>query len=251
MKITPSFSHMLAIILIFTITACSTSVPPATITPMPTTTDTPVPPTATLVPTPTSTPIPMVSIRNSVDCYSGPAAQYDKVASLEVGVNAKIIGISDDNTFWIVMTADGEQCWIAKEYATVIVGETTALPLMIPPATPTLSPPAAPSELSVIILCTIKTYWINNRLWKTLDPSFVISWIDNSENEDGFIIYKDGLENARLPANSTEFIGYPFIKTKTFITNFRGPIMVYSVAAYNMAGVSGLSAIQVQVICPQ
>ncbi len=51
------------------------------------------------------------------------------------------------------------------------------------------TPPAAPS----------------NPAWTPLSPTSIkITWTDNSNNEENFIIYKDGVEIKSLPLNSTE-----------------------------------------------
>lgn len=231
--------------LIFVITACSMGAPVPTATPIPT--NTPVPPTATETPSPTltPTPVPMASVNEAVDCYAGPSEQYDKVASLENGAEIQIVGQSDGGAFWIIATEGGSECWLAKENATVTAGEVSVLPLVIPPATPTLGPPAAPSELVVANVCHV-----NQIPSRHLDRAgFVLTWNDNSNNEDGFIVYKDDREVKRLPSNSIEFKDDANL-AGPFRMQYSGPLMIYSVAAFNSAGVSNMIQIKVQIKCP-
>jgi len=239
---------ILFLICILALEACNAVAPAPTTTPMPTLTQTPVPPTATSTPTLTPTPIPMASVNEAVDCYAGPGVQYDKVASLETGVQVQISGESSDQAYWIVTTADGKECWLAKESVTATSGEIAGLPQLIPPATPTLGPPAAPSELSKAITCFKRPFILNNRkTYLRLQPEFILNWKDNSNNEVGYIIYKDGSEVKRIAANSTEY------KDGVWITGFPatyfGPAIIYGVAAFNEAGISNVIEITVQISC--
>ena len=234
-----------SVILMFVVTACSMGAPVPTATPVPT--STPVPPTATMTPSPTltPTPVPMLSVNAAVDCYAGPSEQYDKVASLEAGTEIQVVGQSEDGTFWIVATESGIECWLAKESATVTVGEVSVLPQIIPPATPTLGPPAAPSDLAWVNECNV--YFDRNRY--NLMPSFYMTWRDNSDNEDGFIIYRDGSEIKRLPSDTTKYGDDAYIRYFN-INKYVGPRIRYDVAAFNAVGVSDIVTIIERIYCP-
>lgn len=238
------FSRAIIVVLLLVITACSMGAPVPTATPLPT--NTPVLPTATDTPVPTltPTPVPMASVSEPVDCYAGPSEQYDKVTSLETGAEIQIVGQSDDGMFWIVVTGDGSECWLAKENAALTMGEVSVLPLVIPPATPTLGPPAPPSDLSVTTRCDL-------RLGRFLEPSFIITWQDNSFNEEGYIIYKDGLEVKRLKADTTKYSDGVPSYVLNGRTNYHGPEMIYAVASFNAVGISTLAEISVRLVCPK
>jgi predicted secreted Zn-dependent protease len=65
--------------------------------------------------------------------------------------------------------------------------------------------------------------------------SATLTWSDNSDNEDGFNIYKDGLSNlvATLPANATSYS----------LTNLSpATLYIYSIRAFNSAGESNVTA---------
>jgi titin len=65
--------------------------------------------------------------------------------------------------------------------------------------------------------------------------SATLTWSDNSDNEDGFNIYKDGLSNlvATLPANTTSYS----------LTNLSpATLYIYSIRAFNSAGESNVTA---------
>jgi hypothetical protein len=239
--------RLASIMLMFVLTACSMGTLAPTTTPMPT--NTLVPPTATFTPMPTftATPIPMLSVNEAMDCYAGPSEQYDKVASLETGTEIQIVGQSDDGAFWIVSTESGSECWLAKENTTVTVGEVSVLPLVIPPATPTLSPPAAPSDLTVTYACPSRIERDSmGRKIIFVHPTFNLFWKDNSNNEDGFVISKEEEELTRVSPDVTVFTF-----TTTAIKSYEEPATLYSVAAFNAAGESEKVYIYVLLKCPR
>lgn len=182
-----------------------------------------------------------------MDCYAGPSEQYDKVVSLEIGAEIQIVGQSDDSAFWIVKTESGSECWLAQENATVTMGEISALPLVVPPATPTLSPPAAPGELMVRYACPTKTKrdYYGNKMILVL-PTFYLIWKDNAVNEDGYVIYKEGVEVKRIDPDSVEFSD----TAGWAIQRYDGVTELYAVAAFNSAGESERAYAQVHLKCP-
>lgn len=238
---------MAAIVFMLVITACNAGAPVPMATLLPTTTDTLEPPSATATSTLTPTPIPMLSVNGTVDCYAGPTDQYDNVIRLDAGTELQIVGTFGDNSFWIVTTSDGKECWLAKEQASVIAGEPVALPQVIPPATPTLEPPAAPSDLNTANRCTLQLIKFRGKTERYVLPGFVITWKDNANNEDGYIIYKDDVEVKRLPADSTQYSDQ--IESRFYIRNYQGPIMYYAIASYNAVGISEKVKIMVRVFC--
>lgn len=99
--------------------------------------------TMTFTPTPTFTftpNIPMVSVSANTNCRTGPGEPYDLVDILPVGKNAEVIGRAADGGSWIIRLPNNpaKTCWLWSQYATV-VGNWQALPIVIPPPTPTPS----------------------------------------------------------------------------------------------------------------
>jgi uncharacterized protein YgiM (DUF1202 family) len=114
-----------------TLTALSTETPQATFTPSLT-------PTLTFTLTPKA---PMVSVSVDTNCRRGPGDSYSISGVLAVGQTAEVVGQSPANNNWIIkLTSAGPTCWIWAQYATV-TGNTSGLPIVTPPPTPT--PPAA------------------------------------------------------------------------------------------------------------
>jgi len=97
--------------------ATETSVP-ASPTPIPpTATETPVPtatPTSTVTPTPTEQPPGLVP-RINVNCRQGPGTHYPVMDGLDEGLQATILGRSEDELWWYVALPDSAaetECWI-------------------------------------------------------------------------------------------------------------------------------------------
>jgi hypothetical protein len=106
------------------------------------TTDTPeFTPTSSLTPTPTFSPtpqVPMVSVSVQTNCRSGPGTAYDVLGIFNVGESGQVVGRSFYNDNWIVKLPSHPSitCWLWGQYATV-TGDTSSLPIIAPPATPT------------------------------------------------------------------------------------------------------------------
>ena len=101
-------------------------------------------PTVTSSPLPvfTATPaVPQASVSVATNCRLGPGKVYDRVATLQVGQLAEVVGRNAVSNYWYIRTP-GESsgfCWLWGEYATV-TGNLTILPVYTPPPTPTPMP---------------------------------------------------------------------------------------------------------------
>ena len=116
-----------------TLAALATNTPEHTFTPSFTATSSFTPtPTVTLTPS-----VPMVSVSVETNCRSGPGTAYDSLGILSVGKNAEVVGRGAGD-YWIIKLPSNlaVTCWLWGQYATV-VGNTTGLPVFIPPPTPT------------------------------------------------------------------------------------------------------------------
>ncbi|MBI4731256.1 MAG: SH3 domain-containing protein [Chloroflexi bacterium] len=84
---------------------------------------------------------PLVSVSMDTNCRSGPDKQYDKLGVLLVGEKAEVVGRNTVANYWVIENPDAPgTCWLWGMYAT-IEGDTTNLPEITPPPTPTSPPP--------------------------------------------------------------------------------------------------------------
>lgn len=105
------------------------TIPASTITPLPTLTFTPAPPMATAF--------------QDANCRFGPGSGYNITGSLLNGESAPIVGRNAETTWWVIQTKSGATCWIWDGTVTVS-GDTSQVPVIAPPPTPTFTPEAAP-----------------------------------------------------------------------------------------------------------
>lgn len=209
-------------------------------TPLPAFTSTPeFTPTVTLTPTPS---VPQVSVSTNTNCRTGPGTQYDLIGALVVGQTAEVIGKYSPSNYWIIKNPNGSgNCWLWGQYATV-TGNTANLPEYPVPATPTPSLPAPVKNLNASISCVLQAA-----------PVFInivtveLTWSDQSSNEDGFRIYRNGALLISLAADSTSYTDNTTLAAIWIITDPQ-PSHTYAVEAYNSAGKS--AAKEVNVKCP-
>ncbi len=218
----------LVLLLVISCGVLSNSTQPAptgTATPPPSETPTPVPTIA-----PTSTPAPPRLLTSvAVSCFRGPGEAYARVADLEAGEEAEIVGQSEG--YWIVRTATEAVCWIPNQ-GVIPQGDFAAVPDVEPPPIPTPAAPVSPTNLeSFNNACyTDKSYTPNKRINR-----FHLYWQDLSNNEDGFRVYRDGNLVAELPPDRTEVIDE--------IVAPNDLVHVYYVVAYNAVGEAKSEAI--------
>ena len=139
----------LFLILIFALSACGREQPPASLSPVPVSTETSIPSTETFTPiptltatstsapteTPTQTPIPTVeSLKAKVtaeklSCRYGPGALYLYLYALNQTANIKLIGRTDANDWvWVDGT---NKCWVNSKFLE-IDGDPKSLPIVYP-----------------------------------------------------------------------------------------------------------------------
>jgi len=91
-------------------------------------------PTLTFTFTPT---VPMVTVSVATNCRSGPGDPYSILGVLAVGQSTQVVGQNTQMGYWIIqLPTSGTTCWLWNQYATVS-GDTSGLPLVNPPPTPT------------------------------------------------------------------------------------------------------------------
>jgi hypothetical protein len=215
--------------------------------------DTPTPgptSTPTLSPTPS---VPTAIVSSLTNCRSGPAIYYDFLGDATPGDVMEIVGRAPTGFPYVVVVnpdAPGN-CWLWLEYAT-ISGDISGLPVFPVPPTPTPAATNTPTRTPTPTLTPTQpapqapTGFGGG---KTCFPHFhagfpspdihdhleivSMSWNDNSNNETGFRIYRDGSLIATLAANTTNTLDNP-----PDPSNLSEPDYLYEVEAYNAAGAS-------------
>jgi len=209
----------LAVLIVLSCGIFSSPVQPvqtATVTPVPS-----LPPTSTVLPSSTPAP-PSLLASVAAPCFNGPGDYYERVADLQSGEEAEIVGQSEG--YWIVRTNAGTICWVTDQ-GVIAQGEAASVPEVEPPPIPTPAAPVAPEHLEVLIVACTKD---KSRKPSKFVNQFHLYWQDLSNNEDGFQVYRDGSLIAELPADKTEVID------QTVTQNLR--THYYYVVAYNDVG---------------
>lgn len=199
-------------------------------------------PTETVTPGPSPTPpstAPTVSVSSDTNCRTGPNVAYQFVTLFKVGQTANVVGKYTPSNYWIIEYPGGfgATCWLWGAYATVL-GETSGLPEGVPPPLPptaTSAPaaPAAPKQLGLSCTSVNKSkkvgqIWILQWEW-----TVNFTWSDQSTNENGFYVYKDGVLLATLSPNNES---YTDVFTQTLIMG--NVSYTYGVQSYNDDGTS-------------
>jgi len=186
--------------------------------------------------------IPMVTVSVNTNCRLGPGIVYAIVGALTIGQQEQVVGKNSSvPNYWVINNPNGSgTCWLWGEYATV-TGDTSGLqeyavpPTPTPTATPTLAPPSAVKDLAVNKSCVPNPA-------PNFKMSGTLTWVDQSDNEDGFNVYVDG---AAVPivvaANTTTFP----IPEKIYVTGVEYKLAVES---FNSAGKGTLK--EVSFTCP-
>ena len=187
---------------------------------------------------PPATP-PTVIVSSDTNCRTGPNVNYDFVMLFKAGMSAEIIGKYSPANYWVIKYpgGGGNSCWLWGQYAT-ITGDASGLPEMVPPPlppTPTPAPTAPNPPKGVKYSCSsannslkVGNFWIISYHW-----TVNITWKDNSDNEDGFSVYKNGSLLANVGPNATSY-------TDEFNVGLilNGTSWTYGVASYNSYGSS-------------
>ncbi len=179
--------------------------------------------TATVTITPTYS-VPMLKVNESTNCRSGPGQAFEILFTFLPGASAEIVGSYPQDNYWIVkMPGSQKTCWIWGEYSTAS-GSHWTVPSMTPPAPPTLSPPASPSNFRYNYFCTLAG-----------EVTTDLTWSDRATNEAGYRVFRNGTLVATLPAGATSY-------SETISININDTL-IYGVASFNSTGTSTQSTI--------
>lgn len=166
-------------------------------------------------PTPTPAVTPSATFIVNAFCRKGPGTEYGTAAGYEQGQEAELIGRSEPGRplWWLTAL----RCWVSDSTVETR-GPVDGLPPFPAPPTPVpASPPEPPARFQVSnFLCDPKQYQVT------------LVWVDRSENEDGYRLYRDGKLIATLGANVTTYVDNPP----------RGDDHTYALEAFNDAGAS-------------
>jgi len=225
----PSLAFLAVCLLV---TACSPAITPSVTQVFPTSSPTLVPVISTETPKPLP---PMASAKEKVDCYGGPDENgYPLVATFETDETMEIVGREESAGYWIVMDAkSGKGCWV-KGQSVQTQGAVEPLPILIPAPT-VAARPNAPGNLEVFSVCYTG---------RESHISVILKWEDRSNNETGFVIYRNDKELVVLNANTTQ---YEVENSRYWATTIRSS---YEVFAFNDVGNSARAQISFVGRCP-
>jgi hypothetical protein len=183
---------------------------------------------------------PMARFTKNANCRRGPGTAYGIATSLSQGQEVMLGGRNAEGSWWWALLPESTgHCWVSDSVVDVD-GPVLELPIIAAPPLPTdtptptptptpkppkpkpskpkLSPPAAPSQLTVANkVCTDTKYRVT------------LEWFDVANYEDGYRVYRDGQLLAKLGKNANRYKDSP---------PGSGPY-TYGVEAFNAAGASG------------
>jgi len=163
---------------------------------------------------------PMVLFEGNTNCRKGPGTGYEVVTVLLNGQKTEAIGVSESGNYWFVKNPNkGQDCWVANDLVKPS-GSILQLPTMKAPPTPSPVPPNAPAWSSYNYTCDFASGGSN--------MTMNLVWSDRSENEQGYIVYRDGQAIVTLAANTTTYVDTSFVGA--------GQTLSYFVEVFNNAG---------------
>jgi hypothetical protein len=148
---------------------------------------------ATTTITPTYS-VPMLTVRESTNCRTGPGEDYEIVFTYLNGKELEIIGRYDPGNFWLVKSNESPtgSCWLWGEFVEV-TGSYWIVSSVTPPPTSTARPPRQPGIIEWNFSCSDGAI------------TFTVNWADNSKNEAGYRVFRNGEPIDELPADSITY----------------------------------------------
>jgi hypothetical protein len=168
--------------------------------------------------TPTAT---YLTVDSNTNCREGPGQSYSIVIILVPGTTYQMIGRTADNKYWVVTEiGKANSCWVPAEMSNAF-GNVNLLSVTTPSA-PTSAAGALqpPTSLRYEYSCVYNG--VNS------DITVKLSWKDQSNDEDGFRVYRDGVLVATMDANTT-FYSEVFAGAASFLYSYR-------VSSFNTTG---------------
>lgn len=184
-------------------------------------------------PLPTPTSQPMLYINVNAKCRSGVTGNFRVIATFTPGMSVELIGRDTPASAWLVKIPNrADTCWVFAQDGSP-AGNFQALPEVTPqPVTGNL--PTMPGPISWPYYCT----YLRDVHYKL---TIQISWTNIGHDANGFRVYRNDVQIADMPADTTS------IKDETEVVV--GTQLTYSVEAYNDAGTSPRQTITTNQLC--
>ncbi len=157
-------------------------------------------PAANTAPLATTSSAVTLTVSQSTNCRLGPSQDFDEVGSLGPGQIAEVVGKDTFNNHWIIKLPDGsgKTCWLWGQYATVTGDTSTVAQMATPTPAASSGAPNAPTLLDAQVKCTRLS-------GKEYQYKIFLNWVDNSSNENKFVIYSSNGGAFTTPPNKTSF----------------------------------------------
>jgi len=158
---------------------------------------------------------------DNVNCRMGPGTNFERVTVIPETTTVPILARAASVDWWLVDPPDTTaSCWVSAEFGTTS-GNVGAVPAATSSAGTNSAIPARPSNFNYTYNCVgggTKTVTTN------------MTWTDASDNENGYRIYRDGVEIAELTANTTQYVDTTDAPA--------GHVFNFGIAAFNDVGIS-------------
>jgi hypothetical protein len=217
-------------------------------------------PTATLsqtsTPAPTLPGLPYVRVSVPTNCRVGPGTVYDRVGGLLLDEVAQVVGRHSTRDYWVIENPDRSgTCWLWGEYATV-TGDTSALPILVPPPTPTRAPGFS-AEFARLEACAGTGWWVDLELENSGGTTYrsIAMTVRNLDNAEVTTFYSDDFTDRydcdttetldTLPAGDERLVSSPY-----FGNNPTGHEMRATVTLCSDPGQSGTCSTEVFTFTP-
>jgi hypothetical protein len=192
-----------------------------------------------------------ITVSVPTNCRTGPGVTYDRVGGLQVGEVAEVVGRHADRNYWVIRNPGrpSELCWLWGEYATV-TGNTSGLPVMTPPPTPTPAP-GFDAKYNSIESCTGTGWWVDIELENTGGITFqsIVMTVTDTVTSTVLSLYSDDFTNRNgcnetatednLPAGDELLVSSP-----VFTSNPSGHELRATITLCSNLGQSGTCATQ-------
>lgn len=213
-------------------------------------------PSLTSTPVPTLPGVPYVRVSVPTNCRVGPGTVYDRVGGLLLGEVAQVVGRHATRDYWVIENPNRSgTCWLWGEYATV-TGDTSALPVLVPPPTPTLAP-GFTAEFALLEACPGTGFWVDLELENSGGTTYrsIAMTVRNLNNGEVTTFYSDDFTDRydcdttetfdTLPAGDERLVSSPY-----FNNNPKGSEMRATVTLCSNTGQSGTCSTEVFTFTP-
>lgn len=196
-------------------------------------------PLITSTPVPTLPGLPYVRVSVPTNCRVGPGTVYDRVGGLLLGEVAQVVGRHATRDYWVIENPDrAGTCWLWGEHATV-TGDTGALPVLVPPPTPTPAP-GFTAEFARLESCTGTGWWVDIELENSGGITYrsIAMTVRNTDNDEVTTLYSDDFTDRydcdttetfdTLPAGGERLVSSPYFTNNPGGDDFRATITLCS-----------------------